>query len=111
MVILNSLHFPNAIYIDSVDHNGLIRTGTGLFGPASARAAASDPGNVQTGYAYADTIVLYNVRRICSALPVALVPPECALLTTLLAQRRALNPFATWSDPAYGRLVGWPFAP
>lgn len=101
-VITKSLHLPNAIYINAVDVGGLIRTGTAWFdGPHDG----DDP-HATTGFAYADTFVLYNVRRVCDEAPHV----SCQRLLSLLQRRRAQHPLLTWSDPAHGRLVGWPNA-
>lgn len=96
-VITDNLHYPNAIYIDAVDVNGTIRTGTALFSPESGEYEA-------VGFAYSASIVLYNVRLGCAAKKL----PSCADLTETLEKLRADNPLRRWHDPTHGRWDTWP---
>lgn len=107
-VITQGLHLPNAIYINAVDLGGTIRTGTAVFGVDAEwlhPAPVSDD-HATTGFAYVDTFILYNVRRICQASSPA--PVACASLIATLEKRRTAYPLLTWADPTHGRLVGWP---
>ncbi|KAJ8600307.1 hypothetical protein CTAYLR_000726 [Chrysophaeum taylorii] len=82
---------PGAIYIDSVDLNGTIRTGT-LDGK-------------RVGYAYVDTVLLWNTRSSCALDYVQACDRLDAILT---ARRDAIGPTSKWYDPAHGRLADWP---
>lgn len=59
-------------------------------------------GNI--GYAYADTLIAYNVRRACGGS----MAGACGTLTSLLAARRAAHPLTLWEDPLTGRHSDWP---
>ena len=94
----SGLALPGAIYIDVLDINGTIRTGTQLFSDGSAPSGT-------TGFAYVDTLLLYNARVGCAA-PAA--SSECNALLDQIMQRRAQHPMRKWDDPAHGRLADWP---
>eukprot|EP00927_Polykrikos_kofoidii_P080561 TRINITY_DN77454_c0_g1_i1.p1 TRINITY_DN77454_c0_g1~~TRINITY_DN77454_c0_g1_i1.p1 ORF type:complete len:496 (+),score=62.35 TRINITY_DN77454_c0_g1_i1:134-1621(+) len=87
--------FPHAIYIDAVDTDGTIRTGTELDG-------------IMRGYAYADTIIAYNVRRGCAATGAGVLSGTCKDLVDGLEGRRAQHPLHRWYDVAHGRQPVWP---
>jgi hypothetical protein len=94
--------FPGAFYLDAVGHNGTLRTGTRLLSKDS-----SSNGDTETaGYAYADTVVLYNVQKACREQP-ALPSSTCQALEAQLQARRALNPVQRWDD-GQGRRAKWP---
>ena len=115
-----NLGLPNAFYIDAVAEGGLIRTGVQLFPSGKMPAYPPAPAtgvHTTTGYAYADSILLWNVRQVCGmpadseAARQALAPETsaaCTQLEALLSARRARNPLQRWSDPTYGRLLDWP---
>lgn len=100
--------FPNAFYLDALDFDGTLRTGTQtLFGSERSATSAS---HKSTRYAYVDTILAYNVRRGCQA--VHLDPSAVSCNNTLfdtVNRRRAKYPLQRWEEPSYGRHVDWPF--
>jgi hypothetical protein len=115
LVISEQLSFPNAIYIDGVDEQGSIRTGTGLSGffqhsrhiqkEYFLETDTESEEHLETRFCYVDTLLLWNVQKICSMKNV----PECKSLEELLEKRRMVNPFQVWYDPYYGRLDSdWP---
>ena len=98
---------PNAVYLDAVDADGAIRTGTALFGPTSAggvSASASDPAHATTAFAYVETMLLLAVRRVCGTSG----GDACAQWADTLQQRCDQRPYARWDDGTHGRLVTWP---
>ena len=95
---------PNAVYLDAVDANGAIRTGTELFGLTGGGAAASDPAHATTAFAYVETMLLLAVRRVCGTSG----GDACAQWTETLQQRCDQRPYARWDDGTHGRLVTWP---
>jgi len=99
-VITKNLHFPTAIYIDAVDTDGTIRTGTALFPNDSTLSDEHD----DTGFAYAASILLYNVRSACATQSYK----ECQSLTDTLTALRAKHPLQRWHDPTHGRWDTWP---
>ena len=103
MSFSNSLGFPNAIYLDAMDVEGVIRTGTALTGAPDA----TDPTHEQTAFAYSDTLILYTLRKACGQLTAPL-PDECTSLDELYSQRRAQFPLTRWDDDYYGRHSDWP---
>ena len=102
--------FPNAFYVDAVTSTGGIRTGTTPLNqpPGPQPHALSE-------YAYVATVVDWFRAWRCStasALPDVSsgqsIADLCASAGAALATLRAAAPIQTWSDPASGRLDGWP---
>lgn len=89
------------IYIDAVDLDGTIRTGTTVLGGSDT---VSD--HEATRYPYVDTLLAANIRRACQSGVYA--PEECSRLKTLIEERRKKYPLEVWKDEAHGRLIGWP---
>jgi hypothetical protein len=59
-----AVDFPNAIYIDTVDVSGTIRTGTHLLNPLGKDTDLPTAHNT-TGYAYSATVIGATIRRLC----------------------------------------------
>jgi len=101
--------FPGAIYIDAVDHDGVIRTGTReipMPGDYSSQVSAD---HSTTSYAYADTLILANLRRLCGSSLDA--TEECIQLNKTIEARRSKHPYQRWSDLETGRSADWPTLP
>jgi len=96
--------FPNAIYINTVDAGGLIRTGTAKINPLEEESRVSDDSHAEDGYAYAATLIAANVRRLCRKTRAE----GCDALAAGAASARAVHPVSLWEDPHHGRLVNWP---
>lgn len=96
-----NLDLPNAIYLDALDWNGTIRTGTTLL---NGRARGDE--HPTTAYAYVDTFLAYNLRVACDHFHAD--QDECATLKETVEARRAAYPLARWDDPEHGRLASWP---
>jgi len=92
---VNQWDLPNAIYLDALDKDGTIRTGTKLF-----------PGmdHEVTTYAYVTTLLLRNLRKGCGTTK----DGECGTLGSVLGQMRAQYPIQRWDDADHGRLTNWP---
>ncbi len=88
-----NLNFPNAFYIDAVTQGGLINYGVG---------------KESIGYAYVDTLILYNLRLVCDKTPIQETIAACNELIELISERRSLNPLKPINDPERGRITGWP---
>lgn len=106
--------FPNAIYINAVDWEGTIRTGTQVMWGAK-RSLDSIPTHETAAYAYADTIILSNIQLGCGvkaggAQPVQARVTACADLQKRYQDRREKNPLFLWNDAQFGRLADWPAA-
>jgi hypothetical protein len=105
-----SAGFPNAIYLNGLDWEGTIRTGTNI--PWGATRSGSDAEHANANYAYADTLILYNVRMVCSLDGVHYNPlissSVCENMSSLLESRRLKHPMTRWDDPKYGRSSTWP---
>lgn len=95
--------FPNAIYINAVDVDGTIRTGTQVLWGANRNTV--DTVHQTTSYAYVDTFILYNVYIGCVN---NVLTASCNLLKDTLEQRRAKHPLTRWDDTIYGRSSTWP---
>eukprot|EP00049_Salpingoeca_infusionum_P017911 m.354925 g.354925 ORF g.354925 m.354925 type:complete len:471 (+) comp17136_c0_seq1:67-1479(+) len=102
-VITQDLHLPNAMYIDAVDVDGTIRTGTQVFSPEAPQEHGA------TRYAYVDTFALYTLRKACKTLSPK--PSVCHDMDLVLQERRAKYPLTRWSDVAHGRHTDWPPLP
>ena len=126
------MELPGAIYLDGLDRGGLLRVGDedpiatrdGLRPGASAEAFNRST----AGYAYVDTLLLYNVRVGCRRRRGAVDSAgalkgdvgrhrtgaiggsggACEELEQMLRSRRAAHPLRTWDDPSHGRLRDWP---
>uniref|UniRef100_A0A6B2L5C7 Phosphatidylinositol-specific phospholipase C X domain-containing protein n=1 Tax=Arcella intermedia TaxID=1963864 RepID=A0A6B2L5C7_9EUKA len=88
----NQWGLPNAIYIDAVDSDGAIRTGTQLF-----------KGNELSRYAYVATLLHRNLRLACTK-----PDPLCDQLLTAVLKSRASFPYVRWNDTEHGRIGNWP---
>ena len=95
------------VYIDALDVNGTIRTGTAPFGPIYSGASQTGP-HATTKYAYADTLILFTVKRLCTG-ATGSVATLCTSVQHHLNTRRAVYPLNRWSDPATGRNPGYPY--
>ena len=98
--------FPNAIYLNALDWDGTIRTGNqNLWGAHRGNSTQQN-----TSYAYADTLLLYNLKQVCdvSSHLYNVNAENCVELRELLDERRAMHPKQLWMDAKYGRLVNWP---
>jgi len=95
----NGWGFPHAIYINSVDWEGVVRTGTQL---PWGRDRSPDAAHATTGYAYAATVVAHNLRLACGG-DGGGDPALCIKLGEKLDARRAANPLTVWDEPALGR--------
>lgn len=108
--------FPNAIYIDTVDLGGTIRTGTQLLNPLGKDNDPPSKHN-STGYAYSATVVGATVRRLCRRQQQQqqqqreAASPTCAALSASVAASRALHPLSLWDDSVHGRSSTWPTLP
>jgi hypothetical protein len=105
-VINASYGMPHAIYIDAVDFNGTIRTGTTLFGPGYPEGWVPQQHGT-TGFSYVAAMLLVNVRRACTQQPL-LNRSACNDTMTLLLQKYSTNPVQRWNDTAHGRHEFWP---
>lgn len=99
-----AVDFPNAIYIDGLDVDGQIRTGTDRLNPSMLSAGA---GASQQGYGYSATVIASTIRRLCRNSSAK----ECTSLTAAAAAARAKHPVQTWHDEAHGRLYPAPALP
>jgi hypothetical protein len=102
----NAVDFPNAIYIDGLDHSGLIRTGTERLNPLGTRRASGDE-HATTGYAYSATVIGATLRRLCRQSPES-TRDTCASLSKSVESARAEHPLVLWNDTTHGRLTNWP---
>jgi hypothetical protein len=95
---------PNAIYINGVDWDGTIRTGTQVEWGAVRNF--HDLEHYKTGYAYVDTFILNNLMIACANENEKSV--ACKAKQEYVQSRRAKHPLQTWEDAAFGRLVNFP---
>jgi len=86
----SSLDLPHAFYLDAV-------TADGGF-------AISYDGD--KSFAYVDTILYINLRRVCTKTP----SDACKSLLSKVDARRKLKPLDRFVDAAHGRLADWPSA-
>lgn len=93
--------FPNAIYINCIDFDGSLRTGTQVLW---GQPRSADTDHAVSAYAYGDTIVLYNTHLACAGSESA----PCRDVLRALAARRARHPLLLWDDAALGRKTKWP---
>lgn len=104
------MSLPNAIYIDAVDVNGTIRTGTTLFAPEYSDSWSNKGANGRglSSYGYVDTFAMVNLRRGCAKADGAAMREWCASMEKSIAARWSLHPLQRWDDPFHGRHAVWP---
>lgn len=95
--------FPNAIYINGVDYDGTIRTGTKL---PWGSVKSSDQDHQITRYAYAGALLSWNLKVACKGQKD--MEAECQLLFETLESLRSAHPVDKWHDQVTGRHVDWP---
>jgi hypothetical protein len=99
--------FPNAIYINAIDWEGTIRTGTEVLWGGTREG--SDPQHATTAYAYVDSMLLFNVRMACKDVTASTTTATvCSELEASLEARRAMHPATYWEDAVFGRELTWP---
>jgi hypothetical protein len=97
----HDIGLPNAIYLNSLDIGGLMRTGTQVWGTSRSE----DTTHFETGYAYVATLVAYNIRRLCFQTSSSYRGSSgCRDILSLFEMERNKNPLLTWNDPEHGRL-------
>ncbi len=102
--------FPNAFYLDALDYNGTLRTGTELL------SGQIHPGTNEAyhlaRYAFVDTIIGYNVYLSCRLSDEgddSMYQKEaCDTMKIFIEDRRARYPQSLWHEPEFGRLEDWP---
>eukprot|EP00127_Corallochytrium_limacisporum_P005776 Clim_evm155s210 gene=Clim_evmTU155s210 len=93
---------PGAIYLDAVDFGGLFRTGTSTnYDPT-----LDIDNSLTRGYAYVDTMLLYNVRKGCASL--SLEGNACHRMLSRIRKQIEKNPEHKWNDPQTGRDKNFP---
>jgi hypothetical protein len=92
--------FPMAFYLDVLDYDGTIRTGTQLLDGADRGSSDFK----DSKYAYVDTVLGYNLRKSCPTN----IEQGCAALAEKLRSRRQAYPLQLWDDFYYGRHRDWP---
>jgi len=101
--------FPNAFYLDGLDFDGTIRTGTQLLNGSERSAPTAS--HKTSRYAYVDTILTYNIRKACTSDPRGFATETrwtCYSLAEAVSKRKAKYPLEVWEQPAYGRHADWP---
>ncbi|GMH64573.1 hypothetical protein TrRE_jg2823 [Triparma retinervis] len=97
--------FPNAIYLDSLDYDGRIRTGTTL--PWGTVKEDDVEEHRLDNYPYADTLIGFNVKMACR-----MGGGDEGVCETLLdmieGRRKAGGVISRWEDGKYGRSTDWP---
>lgn len=110
---------PGAIYMDGIDVNGTMRTGSDLFGPfyGGIGGPGAGPTNGTARYAYVDTMLLATVRRLCGLTGAdgygkgaglvddATLTALCPAYVAVLEAQRALYPTQEWVDTVTGRTL------
>lgn len=98
----NQLAFPNAIYLDALDWEGTIRTGSQLLNGHDRGGA---PENKTSAYGYVDTVLSYNAYIACAHHSHKDV---CRSFTQETLRRKRLHPHQVWDDPSFARYSYWP---
>uniref|UniRef100_A0A7S0AVM8 Uncharacterized protein n=1 Tax=Minutocellus polymorphus TaxID=265543 RepID=A0A7S0AVM8_9STRA len=94
--------FPNALYLDSLDVGGTLRTGSGLADLPNEEGES----HAYSRYAYVDTVIAYNAELACRDASDG--NNSCRELRRLVAQRRQRFPIQRWEDLEHGRHIDWP---
>lgn len=107
----DAVRFPNAIYIDGIDSEGSIRTGTARINPLEEKTKGWLDDHGQTRYSYAATVIGATVHHLCRIPSSATMQAACAGLAQAVQAARAAHPYQRWNDTAHGRLDSWPDVP
>jgi len=105
----DNISLPNAFYIDGIDYNGTLRTGTQLLDGFDYRQSLDD--YKLTRYAFVDTVIGYNIHTASrSANITEAMSDESAYadMMRFIEERRTLNPLILWDEKALGRRDDWP---
>ena len=112
-LIIFSLYIHSRSFLNITP--GTIRTGTQVMWGAKR---SDDEDHQTTAYAYADTLLAYNLYLACTNSPdttaaAAAIIDEaararCTAMQALLQGRRAKFPLLQWDDAKVGRLADWP---
>jgi hypothetical protein len=62
----------------------------------------------QKKYAFVDTIIAYNLEKVCKVPLEFLDVAACQALQTYVEERIARYPALRWQEPAFGRRDDWP---
>ena len=102
----STLELPMALYLDGLDVNGTLRTGTQLLDGTSRHKKGGHAQHETAAYAYVDTVIAYNTQKACRLLHGPNdQTDQCASFLQVLEERRAMNPLQMWNDAAFGRRV------
>jgi hypothetical protein len=106
--------FPNAIYINGVDEDGTIRTGTQVMWADDSVKTNDESSHATTKYSYVDTIVAFNLFLACNDDVIhdydTIKGKKCQDLKKVTDARRAVHPVQRWDDN-FGRKSDWPKIP
>jgi hypothetical protein len=116
-VTVAGYRLPNAIYVNGVDWDGTIRTGTQVLWGAVRNFYDNE--HQATAYAYVDTFILNNLMVACGgdsgvdgyeihSAKDAEKSVACAKGKEFVEARRSKHPIEFWDDAAFGRLSGFP---
>ena len=101
----NSSSFPMAFYLDAADYDGTIRTGSQLLD--GYQPPNSNDEHKSDAYAYVDTVLAYNVQRVCLSDGKHQTTDDdddaCSSLRSAIQNRRISHPVSTWYDGNHGR--------
>lgn len=89
--------FPVIVGLDSIDANGTMRIGPGLFGPFYSGTPSGV--NPTARYSSVATLLLATVQRLCVS-----PSPVCDAYTAVLTNQRLMHATQSWSDAATGRM-------
>jgi len=92
----------------TVDTWDIDEHGTCVLPWATHHQCCRDEAEATTGYAYVDTLVLYNLMKRCE-MPNS--PAECDSMMKAVQTRRAQAPMKRWNDTITGRRTDWPPLP
>jgi hypothetical protein len=101
--------YPGAIYLNAVDVDGTIRTGTRVLWGENRNE--DDVEHQVTSYAYASSLILYNVIRGCydeEFHTSTATAAGCLTMIQVLMQQREEHPYTRWDDISTGRHADWP---
>ena len=99
-ILTNHWSLPHGIYLNGVDRDGTIRTGTQVFWGGIRNPDDSTHWN--TAYAYVGAFIAVNIQTACDNTITMTNVSECDRLATLISHHRAKYPLTKWDDD-YGR--------
>ena len=97
--------FPNAFYLDGLDYDGTLRTGTTTLFGLGYKGVREEYRFAR--YAIVDTVIGFSIHTVCNN-AASIDIETCRYFMSYIAERRSKYPLMLWQEAAFGRHSDWP---